>query len=69
VQTVFVLAATPDERNLHLRALAAIAQVVQKDDFEQRWSEAEGEQGLRDVILLTDRKRTKAAPASTSGTM
>jgi mannitol/fructose-specific phosphotransferase system IIA component (Ntr-type) len=69
VQTVFVLAATPDERNLHLRALAAIAQVVQKDDFEQRWSEAEGEQGLRDVILLTDRKRNKAAPASTSGTM
>ncbi len=58
VKTIFVLAATRDERNFHLRALAAIAQVVQKEDFEQRWFEANGEQGMRNVILLTKRQRS-----------
>jgi basic amino acid/polyamine antiporter, APA family len=57
VNTVFVLAATRDERNFHLRVLAAIAQVVQQEDFEKRWLEAKTEQGLRDVILLAKRRR------------
>jgi amino acid transporter/mannitol/fructose-specific phosphotransferase system IIA component (Ntr-type) len=57
VTTIFVLAATRDERNFHLRALAAIAQVVQADGFEKRWAEAKGEQELRDVILLAERGR------------
>lgn len=57
VSTIFVLAASGDERNFHLRALAAIAQVVQEKHFEERWSEADGEQGLRDVILLSHRQR------------
>lgn len=59
VNTVFVLAATPDERNFHLRVLAAIAQVAQQEDFEKRWSEAKNVQGLRDVILLTKRRRSQ----------
>ena len=62
VTTVFVLAATRDERNFHLRALAAIAQVVQEPGFETRWSAARGEQGLRDVILLSKRHRPKIEP-------
>ncbi|MFO7871514.1 MAG: amino acid permease [Kiritimatiellia bacterium] len=60
VTTIFLLAATPDERNFHLRALAAIAQVVQEVDFEKRWSAARDKQGLRDVILLSKRKRPGA---------
>lgn len=59
VKTIFVLAATRDERNFHLRALAAIAQVVQKEDFQKRWFEARDDQGLRDVILLTKRQRSE----------
>jgi basic amino acid/polyamine antiporter, APA family len=65
VHTIFVLTATRDERNFHLRALAAIAQVVQQKDFEQRWLAAKDAQGLRDVILLSERKRA-LAPQSDS---
>ena len=57
VRTVFVLAGTPDERNFHLRALSAIAQVVQDKTFEKRWLAAKDEHGLRDVILLSARRR------------
>lgn len=59
VNTIFMLAGTRDERNFHLRALAAIAQVVQEEDFEKRWSSAGDVQGMRDVILLSKRKRPK----------
>ncbi len=58
VHAVFVLAGTQDERNFHLRALAAIAQIVQDPHFEKRWLEAETEEDLRDIILLGKRKRT-----------
>lgn len=60
VQTVFVLVATPDERNFHLRALAAVAQIVQHRKFEKRWLKARDERALRDVILLSSRNRTDA---------
>lgn len=58
VKTIFLLTGTRDERNFHLRALAAIAQVVQKQDFNQRWTDARNEQELRDNILLTERNRS-----------
>ena len=57
VQAVFVLVGTKDERNFHLRALAAIAQVVQDPAFETSWLAARGEQGLRDILLLAPRRR------------
>ncbi len=57
VEAVFVLMGTPDERNFHLRVLAAIAQVAQEADFLPRWRRARGQQGLRDVILLGKRQR------------
>ncbi len=60
VKAVFVLAGTRDERNFHLRALAAIAQIVQEKDFEHRWMAATGKQGLRDVALLSQRGRNGA---------
>ncbi|HHS14407.1 MAG TPA: amino acid permease [bacterium] len=61
VRAVFVLAGTVDERNFHLRALSAIAQIVQGGEFEKRWMRARGSQGLRDVILLSDRIRHSPA--------
>jgi len=63
VKTIFLLAGTRDQRNFHLRALAAIAQIVQEKDFEQRWLAARNEQGLRDVVLLSSRKRQDEADA------
>lgn len=59
VRAVFVLAGTLDERNLHLKALAAIAQIAQDPAFEQRWLAARDDKALRDVILLG--KRTRAS--------
>jgi APA family basic amino acid/polyamine antiporter len=57
VQTVFVLVGTRDERNFHLRALSAIAQVVQAPDFEKKWLSARSPQELRDIVLLGTRRR------------
>jgi len=57
VKTVFVLVGSPDERNYHLRALMIIAHIVQEPDFESRWFNARGVEQLRDVVLLSTRKR------------
>jgi amino acid transporter/mannitol/fructose-specific phosphotransferase system IIA component (Ntr-type) len=58
IRAVFVLAGTEDERNFHLRALAAIAQIVRTPAFMERWAKARNEQALRDLVLLGDRSRT-----------
>ncbi len=57
VKTVFFLAGTKDERNYHLRALMAIAQIVQEKDFYNRWFAARNVQALRNLLLLSKRKR------------
>ncbi|MBD3426718.1 MAG: amino acid permease [Candidatus Omnitrophica bacterium] len=57
VHIVFVIAGTKDERNFHLRALSAIAQIVQDPKFEQRWMKARDTEVLRDLILTGKRKR------------
>ncbi|UCD85788.1 MAG: amino acid permease [Deltaproteobacteria bacterium] len=57
VHTIFVLIGTRDERNFHLRALAAIAQIVQDPHFEEKWMEAKSEEALRDLVLLGKRRR------------
>jgi len=57
VQSVFVLAGTRDERNFHLRGLAAIAQIVQDPGFYERWMKARGPDGLKDLVLLGNRSR------------
>jgi len=57
VHAVFVLVGTKDERRFHLQALAAIAQVIQDREFERQWMAARGEQALRDLVLLGERRR------------
>jgi len=57
VQAMFVLAGSRDERNFHLRALAAIAQIVQDPDFERKWITAKGVKEIRDIVLLGERLR------------
>ncbi len=59
VHMVFVIAGTRDERNFHLRALSAIAQIVQDPGFEKKWMSAKNKESLRDVILLGKRRRHK----------
>jgi amino acid transporter/mannitol/fructose-specific phosphotransferase system IIA component (Ntr-type) len=57
VRILFVLAGSRDERNYHLRALMAIAQIAQEKDFEQRWFAARDTEAIRNLILLSARKR------------
>ncbi len=57
VKIMFVLAGSQDERNYHLRALMAIAQIAQEKDFEKRWLAARGPAEIRNLILLSARKR------------
>ena len=57
VRIVFMLVGSKDERNFHLRALAAIAEIAQGRDFDKRWLEARNIEELRHIILLAERKR------------
>jgi APA family basic amino acid/polyamine antiporter len=61
VKIMFFLAGSKDERNYHLRALMAIAQIAQEKDFEQQWLSARDIEGIRNLILLSTRKRDTAA--------
>jgi APA family basic amino acid/polyamine antiporter len=57
VHTVFMLVGTRDERNFHLRALAAIAQIAQDENFDKKWKACRNVKELRNLILLAERKR------------
>jgi len=61
VKTIFVLIGSKDQRNYHLRALMAIAQIAQEKDFEKRWLTARDTQSMRNLILLSKRKRDPKA--------
>ena len=47
-----VLTFRTDKWNLHLKALVAVAHMLQNPDFEERWMSATNEEQLRDVNLL-----------------
>jgi basic amino acid/polyamine antiporter, APA family len=57
VQTIFVLVGSRDERNFHLRALSAIAQILQDANFQRKWLAAKNQETLRDAVLLGKRIR------------
>jgi len=61
VRAAFILIGSPDERNYHLRALMAVAHIIQEHGFSERWLEAPGSEHLRDIVLLSGRSRD--APA------
>lgn len=57
VKAVFVLAGSADQRTLHLRTLAAVAQIATDDRFETEWLGARKPEQLREVLLLSARRR------------
>ncbi|MFQ5647589.1 MAG: amino acid permease, partial [bacterium] len=59
VTTAFVLVGSLDERNYHLRALMNIARIVEETDFEERWKGARGVEEVRDIIILSKRRRVR----------
>jgi mannitol/fructose-specific phosphotransferase system IIA component (Ntr-type) len=54
---IFILAASQDERNLHLKVLAAIAQITHNPKFDQKWMEAKSIEELKSFVLLAERSR------------
>jgi mannitol/fructose-specific phosphotransferase system IIA component (Ntr-type) len=52
-----VFAGSLDERNLHQKSLAAIAQITQEPEFDKTWLTAGTKEQLRNIILLADRRR------------
>lgn len=54
---IFILVGSFDERNLHLRSLAAIAQITQVPEFDKMWLEAGSKEDLRNIVLLAERRR------------
>ncbi len=57
VHIVFALAGSKDERNFHLQALMAIAQIVQNDEFTHDWIQMKTTKDLKNLILLAQRVR------------
>ncbi len=57
VKAIFVFVGTKENRTFHLRILAAIATLIQQKDFEYNWLSAENANYLKDIILLSERKR------------
>ena len=57
VKTAFILIGSSDERNYHLRALMSVAHIVSEPDFKSRWFQARNIEQLRDIVLLSGRKR------------
>ena len=57
VHVAFVLVGSEDQRNFHLRALMAVSLVAGEPDFFRRWITAPAGEHLRDIVLLSGRKR------------
>ncbi len=59
VTTAFVLIDSMDQRSMHLKAIVAIATIVQQPGFDKRWLAAMNVDQLRDIVILSHRKRHK----------
>ncbi len=63
VTAAFALVGSRDERNFHLKALMAIAHIVEEPGFNERWINARNVEDLRDILLLSRRPRNALADA------
>lgn len=66
VYTAFGLLGSKDERAFHLRALAAIAQTLQDQGFNDRWHRAHYAKELRAAVLLSRRRRSSRSDSDGS---
>ena len=57
VKAVFLFISSKNLRKEHLHTLASIANLVRDINFEKNWINAKNENYIRDLILLSERKR------------
>ena len=54
---IFVFVSSADERILHLKILAAIAQIAQSPQLDKKWLRATSKEELKNIVLLAERRR------------
>ncbi len=57
VKAIFVFSGMKENVLFHLKALASIAYIIQEKNFKTQWIKAKNENYLKDVLLLSRRKR------------
>ena len=57
VKSVFLFISSKNLRKEHLHTLASIANLVRDESFEESWLNAKNDNYIRDLILLSERKR------------
>lgn len=57
IQAVFFLGGPIDKRVLHLKTLASIATLTGMSNFKKKWLNAEDEVELKNMMILSNRKR------------
>jgi len=57
VKAIFLLGGTKEKRVLHLKTIASIATLVQYKEFEEKWISSESIIELKNLMLLSSRKR------------
>ena len=54
---LFSIVSSSDKRDLHLKMLAAIAQICQEPGIREKWLEASNVESLRHLLILAERKQ------------
>lgn len=57
VKAIFVFSGMKENVLFHLKVLASIAYIIQEENFNSQWIEAKNENYLKDLLLLSRRKR------------
>ena len=57
VKAVFLLGGTKDKRILHLKTIASIGSLVSNKDFQENWLNADNITELRNLLILSKRRR------------
>ena len=62
VHAIFFLVRSAEQRGLHLRVLASIAQIVQDPLFDQKWFEAAGPEEIRRILAARLALQSNGSP-------
>lgn len=57
IKAIFIFSGMKESVLFHLKTLASIAYIIQEEGFKKKWMQAKNENYLRDLILLSKRKR------------
>lgn len=59
IKAVFMFISSKELRKTHLKILASIAGLIREESFQKKWLEAKGVDYIRDMVLLSKRKRAE----------